>query len=155
MNLRQRDIALVISVLINAFLIGAVVTVYMLHARVAPAVGGQRSLMRAAAMSLDEAHRAAFIRLLHGQGQAIQAETRSARAIRDNAWASLAADNFDAAATKRRLAQARELNVLARRAVEDAVVDFAAGLPPPQRVSFSQAMRRAPSHQRPDTVSAR
>ncbi len=155
MKLRAKDIALVLSILINVFLVGAAVTVYALHTKGVPAVGGQRSSMRAAALSLNEAHRAAFARLLHGQGQAIQAETRSAKAIRDEAWASLAAVNFDAAATKRQLAQARELNTLAHRAVEDAVVDFAAALPPAERASFGQALRRAAAHQRPGAARSR
>lgn len=155
MNPRARDVALVLSILMNVFLIGTAVTVYALHAKGVPAVGGQRSSMRAAALSLNEVHRAALVRLLHGQGQAIQAETRSAKAIRDDAWASLASVNFDPAATKRRLAQARDLNALARRAVEDAVVDFAAALPPAERASFGKAMRRAAAHQRPDNAGGR
>jgi uncharacterized membrane protein len=113
MSLRPRDIALVISILINVFLIGAAVTIFTLHVKGIPVAGGERSSMRAAALSLDKAQRATFMRLLHTQGQAIQAETRSAKAIRDDAWASLASISFDPAVTKRRLAQARELNVLA------------------------------------------
>jgi uncharacterized membrane protein len=155
MKLPAKDIVLVLSILTNVFLIGAAVTVYALHTKGVPAVGGQRSSMRAAALSLNDAHRAAFMRLLHSQGQAIQAETRSAKVIRDDAWASLAAINFDPSATKRQLAHARDLNALAHRAVEDAVVDFAAALPPAERANFSQAMRRAAAHQRPDNARGR
>src|ERR1700722_6674710 len=137
MSLRRKDIALIASISLNVFLIGAAITVYALHETAAPATGGQRSSMRTAASSLDEAHKAAFMQLLRAQGQTIQGETRSARAIRDDAWASLAAENFDPAATKRRLAQARALNVLVHSTIEDAVVDFAVGLTPTQRASFS------------------
>jgi uncharacterized membrane protein len=148
MSLRPKDIALVVSLLVNVFLVGAAITVYALHVAGGPAAGGQRSSMRAAASSLDDAHRAAFIQLLRRQGKAIQAETRSAKAIRDDAWASLAAGNFDPVSTKRRLAEARELNLRARTAIEDAVVDFAVGLTPAQRADFSYALRRAASRQR-------
>jgi len=155
MSLRRKDIALIVSISLNVFLIGAAVTVYALHETATPAAGGQRSSMRAAASSLDEAHKAAFMQLLHAQVQTIQGETRSARAIRDAAWASLAAENFDPAATKRRLTQARALNVLAHGTIEDAVVDFAVGLTPAQRASFSQAIRRATSRQRTDPARER
>jgi uncharacterized membrane protein len=155
MNLRRKDVALIASLALNLFLIGAAMTVYALHAKGGAEIGGQRSSMRAAASGLDEPHRAAFMQLLRRQGQSIQAEARSARAIRDDAWRSLAAENFDPAATKRRLAQARELNVLVHRTVEDAVVDFAASLTPAQRASFSQAMRRAATHQRMDGAKGR
>ena len=149
MSPRRKDIALIASISLNVFLMGAAITVYTLHETGAPAIGGQRSTMRAAALSLDEAHRAAFTQLLHGQGQTIQAETRSARAIRDDAWASLAAEDFYPAATKRRLAEARALNVLAHRTVEDAVVDFAVGLTPAQRVKVqSRNATRTATHQR-------
>jgi len=155
MSLRRKDIALIASISLNVFLIGAAITVYALHETAAPATGGQRSSMRTAASSLDEAHKAAFMQLLRAQGQTIQGETRSARAIRDDAWASLAAENFDPAATKRRLAQARALNVLVHSTIEDAVVDFAVGLTPTQRASFSQAIRRATFHQRTDSARER
>jgi uncharacterized membrane protein len=155
MGLQRKDIALVASMLINVFLIGAVLTVYALHATAPPAGGGQRSSMRAAASSLDAAHRVAFMQLLHNHGKAIQAETRAARAIRDDAWASLAAANFDPATTKRRLGEARDLNLLAHKAIEDAVVDFNVGLTPAQRMSFSRAMRRAPPHQRAESARGR
>jgi uncharacterized membrane protein len=155
MNLRRKDIALIVSISLNVFLIGAGVTVYALHETGAPTPGGQRAPMRAASSGLDKAHRAAFMQLLQGQGKTIQAETRSARAIRDDAWASLAVRNFDPAVTKRRLAQARELNVLAHSTLEDAVVDFAAGLTPAQRVVFSQALRHAALHQRTESAKDR
>ena len=154
-RLRPRDIALIVSIFLNVFLVGAAMTIYALRQTGMHTMGGQRSSMHAAASSLDAARRAALIRLLHSQGQAIQAETRSAKAIRDEAWASLATASFDPALTKRRLAQARALNVLAHRSVEDAVVDFAAGLSPAQRAIFSQAMRRAASHQRADSAKDR
>jgi uncharacterized membrane protein len=155
MSPRRKDIALIASIALNVFLIGAAMTVYALHQTSTPAIGGQRTSMRAAAMSLDDAHRTAFTKLLHGQGQTIQAETRAARAIRDEAWASLATAGFDPTATKRKLAEARELNVLAHRTVEDAVVDFAVGLAPAQRVSFSRAMQRTASRPRPGSAKER
>jgi uncharacterized membrane protein len=155
MTIGRKDIALIASISLNVFLIGAAITVYALHETAAPAAGGQRSSMRAAASSLDEAHKAAFMQLLRAQGQTIQGETRSARAIRDDAWASLAAENFDPAATKRRLAEARALNVLVHSTIENAVVDFAVGLTPVQRASFSQAIRRATPHQRADSAKER
>jgi uncharacterized membrane protein len=155
MTPRQRDIALIVSISLNVFLIGAAITVYALREARAAITGAERSSMRVAASNLDAPHKAAFIRLLHGQGQTIQAETRAARAIRDSAWDSLGAPAFDPAEIKRRLAQARELNVLAHRTVEDAVVDFAVGLSPAQRASLSQSMRHAASHQRPDASRER
>jgi len=155
MGLRRKDIALIVSISLNVFLIGAAMTIYALHETAPPVAGGQRSFMRAAASGLDETHKSAFMQLLHGQGQTIQSENRSARTIRDGAWASLATANFDPAATKRRLAQARELNVLAHRTLEDAVVDFAIGLTPAQREAFSQALRKAGPHQPTDSVKDR
>jgi uncharacterized membrane protein len=155
MALRRKDIALVVSISLNLFLIGAAVTIYALHQMGVNAPVGQRLSLRAAASNLDEGHKAAFMRLLNGQGRTIQAETRSAKAIRDQAWASMATANFDPAVTKRQLAQARALNGLARGTVEDAVIDFATGLTPTQREGFSQAMRRAAWRQRADSAKDR
>ncbi len=140
MSLGRKDLALILSASLNVFF---------------PVTGNQRSSMRAASSSLDPTHRAAFMELLRAEGQAIQAEARAARTIRDEAWASLAAPNFDPAATKGQLAEARDLNFRARRSIEDAVVDFSVGLSPAQRASFGQAMRRAIAHPRTEPSKER
>ena len=99
--------------------------------------------MRRAAAVLDAADRAAFLRLLRAEGQAVRPANRQARALRLQAWNSLAEPNVDAATAKEKLARARTLNQESRASVEDAVVDFASALPVDQRAALGRALRPA------------
>lgn len=152
---RWKDIFLMTSVTINIFMIGAAMTLLTMHATLSPAAGLQRAPLRVAASVLDPKSKAALLNMLKMEGETIQTETRSARTIRDQAWASLSLTNFDPEITKKHLEQARELNVLARTTIENAVVDFAAKLSFNERSAFGQAIRHALSHPRSEAPRPR
>ncbi|HWA63681.1 MAG TPA: periplasmic heavy metal sensor, partial [Caulobacteraceae bacterium] len=80
---------------------------------------------------------AAVARATHDQRPNILA----GRDLRDQAWSALGAPTADAARIKEKLAQARTLEFAARGRIEDAVVDFAAGLPQAQRAGVGQELR--------------
>jgi uncharacterized membrane protein len=133
-------IALGLSLAANAFL-AAFATALFVSPRLAPPAAGAGAL-RIAARQLDDGHRAAFMALLRADGRRLRPQTRAARTLRRQAWASLEAPIFDPAAAKAQLAAGRTLNVHARAAVEDDVIDFAAGLPADQREALGRALYR-------------
>jgi uncharacterized membrane protein len=145
---RWNVIALIASVALNVFLIGAAAGVIALGARMAHA--RPRPMLRRAAMSLAAPYRQAFLVTLRGRGQSVHAPVVAARALRRSAWASMSAANFDPAAAKSQLRQARLMDASSRGTVEDAVVDFAAALPPGERAKLGAALVRSmPSGQSP------
>ena len=100
-----------------------------------------RPVLRHAAQSLNPVDRAGFLTMLRTQGRAAKPSNQRARALRQEGWGSLGDPVFDPVAVKAKLAQARNLNLATRGAVEDAVVDFAAGLPRPERAALGEALR--------------
>lgn len=139
---RWTRIALAVSLAVNVFLIGAGATVIARNAQGQLARSPTRPALRAAAMGLAPKDRDALMAMLHIQGRGAKHANREARALRAEAWGSLGAANFDPAAAKAKLARARALNHAARGAVENGVIDFAATLPPGERVALSQALGR-------------
>lgn len=136
---RAPVIALIASVALNLFLIAAVGVVMFLGA--GPGRRIQQPVLRHAAQSLNPADRAAFLTMLRTQGRAAKPSNQRARALRLEGWGSLGDPTFDPTAAKAKLAEARNLNLATRSAVEDAVVDFAASLPPSERVALGEALR--------------
>ena len=132
-------LALIASVALNLFLIAAIGVVVFLGA--GPARRIQQPVLRHAAQSLNPVDRAGFLTMLRTQGRAAKPSNQRARALRQEGWGSLGDPVFDPVAVKAKLAQARNLNLATRGAVEDAVVDFAAGLPPPERAAMGEVLR--------------
>jgi uncharacterized membrane protein len=146
--------ALIASIGLNVFLIGAAITVFAIRSQSSRPIGAQRATLRAASSSLTQPYQSAFAKLLRDEGKAIQGDNRLSRHIRDEAWASLSSAAFDPATAKAQLARARVINLATHRKVEDAVVDFATTLPAAERAAFAQAMRRTVPRQRVDSAPA-
>ena len=136
---RPALIALIASVALNLFLIAAVGAVMVLGAGLGRRL--QQPVLRHAAESLNPADRAGLLAMLRTQGLAARPANQRARALRLEGWRALGDPGFDPAATKAKLAEARNLNLATRGAVEDAVVDFAAGLTPPERAALGEGLR--------------
>jgi uncharacterized membrane protein len=138
---RWNVIALIGSVALNVFLIGAAAGVIALGARMA--LERPRPVLRRAAMSLAAPYRQAFLVTLRDRGQSVRAPVLAARVLRRSVWASLSAASFDPAAAKSQLRQARLMDANSRGMVEDGVIDFAAALPPGERVKLGAALVRS------------
>ena len=147
MTARWTSIALIASAALNLFLLGTAITVIAMGAHRTRHRLPQRTALRAAALSLPPEQRSRFIALLRAEGDSIEGAGRQARDLRAAAWGSLAAPSFDPLVAKADLARARALNLTSRGAVEDGVLDFAAGLPAGERAGFGEAMRRAAARQ--------
>jgi uncharacterized membrane protein len=139
MNARGERAALIASLSLNLFLAAGVAALFIWGAGLF-ALGGQAGSLRQVARSLDPAHRRALIAVLQAEGRAVRPETQRVRALRQDAWRSLEAPDFDPAKVKAELAQARTLNQDASGKVQDSLIDFAAALPIDQRASLGRAM---------------
>jgi uncharacterized membrane protein len=144
MNRSWTGVALVISVIINVFLIGTAVGVLALGARLAhehrpPGPGGGGQLWRAS-MALPPAQARAFRQAVRAQAEAGRPMAEAGRRARQAAWLTGAAEPFDAAATKAALARARSLDQATRARLEEALVDIAGALPPAERRVVFQAL---------------
>jgi uncharacterized membrane protein len=137
---RALRIGLVASLALNAFLAAFAITLVvtpgvLVKLRAAPA-------LRQAARALDPTHRDAFMTLLRADGRRLRPQNQEARTLRREVWADFQGPALDPSAAKAKLAQARALTIQARAAVEDDVVDFAAGLPRDQRAALGRALYR-------------
>jgi uncharacterized membrane protein len=149
MDPRRERALLLYSLLINLFLAATIVVLVIRGTRML-SVGGAPGPLRQVAESLDPAHRQALIAVLQSDGRALRPENQRARALRQDAWRSLGAPDFDPAKVKAELAQARALNQDASGKVQDSLIDFAAALPIDQRASLGRAMlARMPRAPRP------
>ncbi|HEY5107713.1 MAG TPA: periplasmic heavy metal sensor [Caulobacteraceae bacterium] len=141
MSPRWRVAALIASLTLNVFLVGAGAGMIALGARAAherPAAP-----LRRAAMTLSPAYREAFLGLLRGEARSVHVAVLQARGLRRAAWESLASANFDPNSAAASLRQARHMDAQSRGQLEDAVIAFAAAIPPSQRASLGRVMSRA------------
>jgi len=136
-------IGLIVSMVLNVFLIGAGAGVFALALRMAHAsavqrpgafVRAARDLPPAAKLSLRRSIRQAWLEVRPG--------VQESRALKVAAWGALADPAPDVATIKLKLAQSRQLDLQARTRVEEAVVDAALGLPGPDRAAFADGLRR-------------
>lgn len=140
---RTLTLALVASVAVNLFVIGAVVGVVVLGHRMREAVGGvnrPRQPLWSAADTLPPEHQRAYRQLLRGQADPVGGQIRQARQARRDAWGDLGAEPLNGPAVSRRLAEARALEMTARGGVEDRIVAFAATLPPAERAELAKGL---------------
>jgi uncharacterized membrane protein len=135
---------LIVSLGLNLFLIGAAVGAIVLGSRVAHWRGSLRPVpvLRAAATALQPPDRRAFLMTLRQVGRDARPTSLQARALKREVWLSLSDARFDAAAAKAKLREARTLDQSARTTIEEAVIDFAAKLPPGERAKFGAAVAR-------------
>lgn len=144
---RWSSILLVVSLVLNIFLVGAIAGGLWrwTHNQGLGLRAGWR--MRAAeALPPDRAE--AFRQTVRGAMRDNLELGRQARAARAEAARLFVAPRFDTAAVRGQLAQARQADSALRARLEDEVVGFAATLPPDQRAALAQALRTGPLRQR-------
>lgn len=157
---RTLTLALVASVALNLFVIGAVVGVVVLGDRVREAANGAerpRQPLWRAADTLPPEHQRAYRQLLRGEAGRVGGQMRQARQARREAWDDLGGEPLDGPAISRRLTEARALEMTARGGVEDRIVAFAATLPPAERAELARGLahsgpggrRQGPDRNRP------
>lgn len=139
-------VALIASVALNLFLLGAGAAVVVIGAKVAhqrAQMAATRPLpaLRRAAMALPADQRRTFVGAVRTAAQSQRANNQQARALRDEAWTSLGGATVDTAAIKAKLGQARTIETGVREKIEDALVDTTAALPQAQRAAVGAALR--------------
>ena len=158
MSRRSLIIALIVSVALNLFALGAVVGGFAIAHRLhgmgpvlaraagqggAGQGGGGQGPLWTAADSLAPAQREAYRRILHAQARDLMDQVRAARQARRAAWMGLKSDTMDAQAVTASLAKARDLEMQARLGVENAIVEFAAGLPLEERAKLADGLAKS------------
>ena len=135
-------ILLGVSLALNLFVIGAVAGVLLLR---------QQSLTRvergdpvlSAADALPPARRDAYRAMMTTTLKSLAPTLRDARLVRRDAMARIRTEPFDRAAVSADLARGRADDAAARGQVEEAILNFAATLPPDQRAIFGKGLVRA------------
>lgn len=143
---RTLTVALVASVALNLFVIGAVVGGVVVGHRVrevAQVRDGARQPLWRAADGLSPEHQRAYRQLLQAEAGGVGGQMRQARQARREAWSGLTAQPLDGPAISRRLAEARALEMTARAGVEDRIVAFAATLSPAERAELAKGLARS------------
>lgn len=144
MNGRSWKVVLVISLVLNVFLVGAIVggayQWFAAHGAVAPVLAQQRAL-RFAAQTLSTERQSAFINDLKQARRDGRQYAREGREGRRDVLRLLAAPQFDRAALDAALARTREADSHLRAQVEGSVADFAASLSPEERVQFADSLK--------------
>ena len=150
MRSRWLLLGLIASVTLNLFLIGAGAGVVALGARMARENAAARAgaLVRAT-RDLPPADRRAMRQMLRQAWLDVKAPADQSRALRLDAWGSIADPAANAAVIKQKLAQSRQIDLANRAKVEETVVDYALALPPADRKLFAAGMVRVMTPPRP------
>ena len=147
MNSRGLTIALVVSLVVNVFVIGAVGGAIGMRQRVVEQRGrpaGGNPLMRVAER-LPEDVRGRYVAAMRGQAQANRHKMIQAREARAEAMRAFADEPYDAAAAAAALARARVAEDAMRATLETTVVEFAKDLGPAERKVIAQGLRGGPN----------
>lgn len=145
--MRTIKIALAASVLLNIFLVAALIGgVASIHRRSGHEIG-PRSL-RIAGAELPRDARRAFRRHLRAARRAAAPQIAASRAARQQAAALLEQRVLDRHALEETLAKARAADFAARAQMEAGAVDFIVDLAPADRMRLAQAMRARAQNQR-------
>lgn len=155
MSDRNLKIGLIVSVVLNVFLVGGIaggLAFWRLnpqaHARPAAAVQ-QRQALRFAADGLPPEQQRAFRLALRQARLASIPDLRTAQAHRRDLVGLIGARDFDRAAVERALAGARTADAAVRQRLETAVAGYAADLTPADRAVFVQGLVRSPTLRQP------
>jgi uncharacterized membrane protein len=144
MNGRTWKIVLVASLVLNVFLVGAIVggayQWFAARGAAAPVVAQQRAL-RFAAQTLSADRQKAFVDSLKDARREGRQYARDGREGRRDVLRLLAAPQFDRAALDAALARTRDADSRLRAQVEGSVADFAATLSPEERVRFADSLK--------------
>ena len=138
-------ILLVVSLVLNVFLAGAVAGAFIVRGRLAEMAGPPSPRgpgFGRGLQALAPEDRLAFREAMRGRAAAVEPILREARAARSQAVEEFAKPTFDKAAALAALARARENEAKARAQLEDGVVAFAADLPPEKREALGRSLRR-------------
>jgi len=144
MNSRAWKIVLVVSLVLNVFLLGAIAggayRWYAAREAAAPLSAQQRAL-RFAAQTLSPERQKAFADSLKNGRRDGREFAREAREGRREVLRLLAAPQLDRAALDAALARTRAADSELRAKVEGNVADFAATLSPQERIEFAESLR--------------
>lgn len=144
MNRRGLLIALIVSLAVNLFAIGAVVGAIVLGPRLhGPGVRPGGPPFWSAAAELPPERRAAYRQALMGEAGEVRDAMRAARQARREAWLSLGDPAFSPGDATARLERARTLEMQARSAVERRIVDFAVTLSPEERARLAKGLAKS------------
>ncbi|MFM0302497.1 periplasmic heavy metal sensor [Paraburkholderia sediminicola] len=145
MNGRSWKIVLAVSLVLNVFLLGAIVggayQWFAAHGAMTPVLAQQRTALRFAAETLPAERQKAFIDGLRNARREGKEFAREGREGRHDVLRLLAAPQFDRAALDAALARTREADSSLRAQVEGSVADFAATLSPEERVEFADSLK--------------
>jgi uncharacterized membrane protein len=145
--MRPRTLAILLglSLVLNVFVVGAFVGVFFVHGFGVSPMGAQRAnpLMDAASR-LGPADRDAFRALMQDEVQREGPTALDARLARRQAAELMRQPTFDRAAAAAALDRARADDDQVRRAVESAMLDFAARLNQIDRTTLADGLGRAP-----------
>jgi uncharacterized membrane protein len=141
MGRRGLLIALIVSLAVNLFAVGAVVGALFLGPRMHMAVRGPP--FWTAAAELPPARRDAYRRMLRGDAGEVREAMRDARRARRDAWRSIGESDFRPQETAARLDHARRLEMQARSVVERRILDFAVTLPPDERAVLAEGLAKS------------
>jgi uncharacterized membrane protein len=151
-------ILMVASLILNVFLIGIGIGVYVTGARITPAQAQRRpapNIWRAAE-ALPPVERDRFRKVLRDRAAEVQPEMRSVRLARREAISLISQPNYDPAAVSAALGRARQGEMHARSQIDAGFVDYLAHLTPEQRTAVAEAMvRNRPGALRPANAGER
>ncbi len=149
---RRLQILLIVSLALNVFVLGALVSRVLVHKRAETvAMTGfnpGRGHLRQAVMQLEPDHRRTLRRMLGEAMREMKEQGETARAARIEAARLLGAERLDRAALEAELERARAAEQAIRVRIEAGVVEFAASLPADQRIVLVDALKRAKPRQR-------
>ncbi|KAA1008251.1 periplasmic heavy metal sensor [Paraburkholderia panacisoli] len=158
MNCRTWKVVLMASLVLNVFLLGAIVggayQWFAAHGAIAPVLAQQRTL-RFAAQTLSVERQQAFIDGLKNARRDGRQFAREGREGRRDVLRLLAAPQFDRAALDAALARTRAADSSLRAQVEGSVADFAATLSPEERVRFAESLKLRGQWREPAAANAR
>jgi uncharacterized membrane protein len=157
MSDRNLKIGLIVSIILNVFLIGGIVgglAFWRLNPQVqaaaAPAAGPQpRRALRFAADELGPQQQRVFRQALRQARTDALPSLREGQAHRRDLVGLIGADDFDRSAVMNALSGARTADAAVRARLETAVVDYAAGLSPADRAVFVRGLARSPTLRQP------
>jgi uncharacterized membrane protein len=136
-------LALIASLALNLFLVGAGVGLFAFGAQLAQSnPGGRPAALFWATQALPQPDRRQMRQMLKGVRAEVRPDAARSLALRAVAWAALANPKPDTAAIKQQLAQSRQVDIAVRTTVEEKLVDYTAALPPADRTLFAAGMKR-------------
>jgi uncharacterized membrane protein len=143
MRARWLVVGLVISLVLNLFLVGAGAGILGLGLRMARENAGARpAALFWATQAMSQPARHDTRRMLLSLRDQVRPDVQQSRALRGQAWSALGAATPDPAAIKQTLAQSRQIDLAVRTRVEEAIVDRVAALPRPDRAAYAAGMSR-------------